>query len=252
MHNPSTQIGSFPNYATRQWMERRWWIPSFIARFTLFTLWHEDPNVRGDDDSCGWFKRARHGDRSVLEKIVKRFESDWDRVFKSDSGKTYHCGYFYPENDGAGMPNMGVSAIALNLFFLAALEHLGSRRKASRFLQHHLYEILLFAENPTDSLRDSIIRKWGSDGAREERIRAMASCVYGWILRETRPWYRHPRWHIRHWRFQIHAWQWLRRGLFDRCCRCGRGFKFGHTAIGSWSGDAIWHEACDPVIKKDE
>lgn len=252
MHDPLTQVCSFPNYATQQWMERQWWIPSFIARFTIFTLWHKDANIRGDDDSCGWFKRARHGDQFVLSKIVKRFEFDWDRVFKSDSGKTYFCGYFYPENDGAGMPNMGVSAIVLNLFFLAAIECLGSRKKGAAFVQRNLFEILMFAENPTDSLRDSIVRKFGGEESREERIRQAAVCVYGWILRAGQPWYKHPRWHVHHWRFQIHAWQWLKRGLIERCFRCGRGFKFGQTALSSWSGSSIWHEQCDPVIKKGE
>lgn len=225
-------------------MEARWWIPKWLAGFTLFTLWHKDPDRKGDDDSCGWFKRARHGDKAVLEKIVKRFEFDWDGVFKSDDGSVYPCGYF---NVG-GMPRFSVHGIVLNLMFLAGIEVLGSRKTASRFCQKNLFEILLFAENPTDSLHDTLTLKWGKDEKREERIRNLASCIYGYLLRETQPWYRHPRWHVLHWRLQIHFWQTIRRALFDRCVKCGRGFRWGETAISSWSGESIWHARCEDRV----
>lgn len=215
------------------------------ARYTLANIWHVDPCKKGNDDSCGWFNRASHGDSEVLDKIVKRIEWDWDRVFKSDSGKTYFCGYFYPEDAGAGMPNMGVSAIVINFMFLAALEHFGSREKATKFCQSNLFEIMLFAENPCDSLRNSIVQKFGNDTKREDRIQQMASCCYGWILRNSQPWYRHARWHVHHWRIQVPLWQRIKRRLFDRCCRCGKGFKSRECVIGNWDGDKIWHEHCE-------
>jgi len=37
------------------------------------------------------------------------------------------------------------------------------------------------------------------------------------ILAEKRPWYKHPRWHIHHWRLQIHPWQSFKRRFLD--CR---------------------------------
>lgn len=211
-------------------------------RSTFITIWHVDPCIRGSDDSCGWFKRASHGDPEVLQRIVKRLEYDWDRVFKSDSGKVYYCGYFMPEDDGAGMPNMGVSAIVVNLFFLAAIECFGSREKAVQFCQRHLFEILLFAENPTDSLRDSIVHKFGNDTRRDDRIRGMASTIYGWILRATQHWWQHPRWHIHHWKIQIHPLQDFKRWAFSRCATCGKRFKFGQSCwTNSWNGTGpLW------------
>lgn len=216
----------------------------------LATIWHVDPEKDGSDDSCGWFMRAHHGDEKVLTEIIKAFEWDWDRVFKSDSGKTYHCGYFHPEDDGAGMPNMSVSAIVLNLFFIAAGLHFESTgctnwRKARRWMQRNLFDILLFAENLHDSMRDGIIRKWGCDTKREDRIRQTASCIYGWILRQQRPWYRHPRYHIWHWKIQVPLFQKLHRWLFVRCCKCKKGFRWNESVIGSWSGKEIWHDGCD-------
>lgn len=261
MHDPLTQICTFPSYEMRQRMECCRWIPNWLARLELFTLWHVDPARKGNDDSCGWFMRAHHGNPEVLEKIIRRFDEDWDRTFTTkkedhdaDDGhfvpKTYFCGYFFPEDAGFGKPNMGVTAIVLNLFFLAAGVHFESDgrtnwRKARKFMQKNLFEIMLFAENPTDSLRDEIVRKWGTDSKRADRIESVATCIYGWILRNTRPWYRHPRWHVRHWRVQIHIWQQFHRWAFERCGKCGGRFHWGEVPCGDWNGTRIWHMRCD-------
>lgn len=251
MHDPDTlafQI-NYPWWHRSQWSKTGRYHPPFI------TIWHHDPCRRGlGDDSCGWFMRAKHGDQAALERIVKAFEFDWDRVFKSDSGKVYYTGYFYPEDAGAGMPNMGVTAIVINLFFLAALEIFKkpndyTRHKAVRFMQKNLFEIMLFAENPTDSLRHDMVRFWGTEAKRDERIRNIAACIYGWILREVRPWYRHPRWHIHHWQVQVHPWQIFKRRWIDRCCKCGKRFKKGEAACSGWSGTRIWHERCGDEAK---
>lgn len=174
-------------------------------RNALISIWHKDPCTDGTDDSCGWFMRQRHGDKQVLEAIIKRFEFDWDSQFNPEgSDRVYFNGLFYPEDAGAGMPNMGVTAIGLNLFWIAAYEFFGKDRdKANRFMRKNLWDIMFFVENPFDSLRDSIVRKWGTDTKRDERIREMAGCVYGWILRQSHPWWKHPRWHIHHWRIQV-------------------------------------------------
>lgn len=216
-------------------------------RRTFITIWHVDPCKRGyggSDDTCGWFMRAHHCDQDTLNRIVKRFESDWDRTFvsKPETGdepfpeKTYFCGLFYPEDAGAGMPNMGVTAIVLNLFFLAACEHFkvdgrNMWKPARRYMQRRLFDIMLFAENPTDSLRDEIVRKWGTSTNREDRIRNLAGIIYSWICRDVRPWYKHPRFHFWHWKFQVHPWQTFRRWALSRCCRCGKRFKWGESPV---------------------
>lgn len=181
-----------------------------IGSWWRFELWHIDPKV----DSCGWFMRAKHGDKKVLERIVERFEYDWDKTFTSeDSGNVYFTGWFCPNGD----PYLSVHGIACNLFFMAALEHFGSREKAVKFCQKNLFEILFFAENPFDSLHDAITRKFedacnekNTERKRKERIESIASCIYGWILRETRPWYKEPRWHIHHWKLTFIKPKWFK------------------------------------------
>jgi hypothetical protein len=70
------------------------------------------------------------------------------------------------------------------------------------------------------------------------------------ILSDMRPWYRHPKWHFWHWQLQVHIWQSFKRWAFDRCSKCGKGFHWGESVIGDWSGKRIWHGACDTVNLK--
>jgi len=218
----------------------------------LATIWHCDPERDGTDDSCGWFPRARHGNQATLERIIKSFEREFDDVYRSDSGRVYLRGLFAPN----GEPHFSVSGIVLNLFFRAANEVFRCNGRTNwktsrRWMQRHLFDLLFFAENTTDSLRDSITRTFEigcgekyTPEARSERIRALASSIYGWILRAERPWWKHPRWHVWHWRLQFHPWQNLKRRWWDKCCLCGkRGFKT--TALGTWGGDRMWHQECD-------
>lgn len=251
-------------------MRSKWWIPKFVASTEIFTLWHVDPCKKGfggSDDSCGWFMRAMHGDKKVLEAIIKAYDFDWDRVFKTsredhdaEDGKfvekVYPSGYFFPHDDG-GMPTMGVTATVLNLFLIAANEHFKvdgrtNWKKSRRWMQKNLFDIMLFAENPHDSLRDSIIQKWGNETKRDERIRNVAATIYGWILRETRPWYRHPRFHVHHWKIQIRLLQMLKRAFIERCAFCGKGFKWNESVYSGWSGTQIWHEGCNNKTHVDQ
>lgn len=219
-------------------------------RETWFTIWHVDPEKDGTDDSCGWFIRSRHCDKEVLEKIIKRFEYDWDRTFTSSSGHTYNSGFFKPD----GHPHLSVQAVVLNLFWMASIEIFSTHDKAMRFINRNLADILLFAENPFDSLYDGITRKF-EDGCnekqtsrkRQERIRNMAGCIYSWIMRQERPWYKHPKWHIHHWKIQWHFGQKLHRWLFQRCDVCGKRFKWNKIfqVLSNWGGDGIWHMDCD-------
>jgi hypothetical protein len=233
-------------------------------------IWHIDPCKGGNDDSCGWFKRAHHGDQVVLERIIKRFEFDWDRTFtSSETNKTYARGLFTPGGD----PLLSVSSVVLNLFWIASFEFFGEDyRKASRFCQRNLFAILFFAENPVDSLRDSIALIWGRDAVtgkderdrlrkRTVRIHSIASVVYGWILRREQKWWDHPRWHIHHWQIQIGFLNALKRWLFSRCNKCGKRFRFGYAPVcHQWgSSGPMWFkgesglyhsECCDSKISQ--
>lgn len=208
-------------------------IPWFKGKkIRLFTIWHNDPETDGTDDSCGWFIRGRHADQDMLEKIKKDFEFE------------YKHNYWFDES---GKAKFSASGILLNMYQKAAWVHFKhDRKKMDRFFRKHLHEILLFAENPTDCGGDNITNRWNSPDFKE-RMSGMASMVYTDILRKIRPWYKHPRWHVHHWSIQFHPWQNLKRRYWDKCCKCGkRGFKT--YAIGNWDGTMRWHPECEGNI----
>lgn len=240
MHDPMTVAfeirypwKAYPASKARGEFERNY-------RRSFITIWHVDPEKDGSDDSCGWFMRVRHGNKDMFEKIKRAFASEWDGE---------HIGWFLP----SGMPVLSVQATALGLFRRAAYIHFGSSwEKTDRFLRRHLLDIITFAENRHDSFSDSLTMRYGPS-PKEDRVSSAAAIVYGCILRWSRPWYRAPRWHVWHWKLQIHPLQEFKRWAFSRCCKCGGRFSWGYSPCSnnwngggaSWFGEkGVYHSDC--------
>lgn len=233
MHDPHTLVRDIKNPFTGN---------------TLLSIWHVDPERDGSDDSCDWFggRKLTAKQEAIRDKIAADFAFQWHR-----NAPYERFGWFMPEGavDGVwrnGEPNYTTHAIVLAMFRLAANHHFGHwSKRASRFLNRYLFDILFFAENSCDSLCTDIEQKHGTrDGSREKQARRFASVVYAWVLRAERPWWKHPRWHFHHMRVQVHPFQKLRRWLFDRCGMCGKRFPWGYTPMGSWSGEKSYHHEC--------
>jgi len=97
-----------------------------------------------------------------------------------------------------------------------------------------------------------------------EQLTHFFSCVMRVYLDHHRPWYRHPRWHIRHWKFQWHHVQRLKRWLWTRCAKCGERFPWGYSPTSTnWGGgnggwfkgeEGMYHHDCyspsaQPVVE---
>lgn len=197
------------------------------------TLWHHDPcRGAGGDDSCGWFKRAHHGDPKILAEIQSDFRFNWSCTL----------GWFTANGD----PVMSTPGTVLNMFSTAAWIYFRrDRAKMNRFLRKHLLDILLFAENPVDGLASSITGRYGED--REpaaDRANQMASCVYGWILRKEQKWWQHPHWHFHHWRLTCRPFWRVNGKTVDACAKgaiiVATAFLLtGCAADGSFDGAAF-------------
>lgn len=157
----------------------------------LVTIWHVDPETDGTDDSCGWFVRGRHVDKVILEKIQKEFRF-----------QLKHNYWWYSNGEMKFSP----IATLLMMYRIAAYQHMKNWDKVERFTKKHLQEIILFAENETDC-----IFTYRQNVTIESQTDEMARVVYTDIVRKIRPWYKHPRWHIHHWKIQIHWPYWMRK-----------------------------------------
>lgn len=135
----------------------------------LVTIWHRDPGVGGDEDSCDWFSRR-------LTKANGWWPVDIDELH--------------------GLPSEARRAVEYVWFRWR--HQLGRRR-----------------------------------------------------------WWQSPRWHVHHWKIQIHAVQALKRWAFSRCSACGRRFTWGYAPVSHvWGSDGpqwfrsetnVFHCECSSV-----
>jgi hypothetical protein len=78
----------------------------------------------------------------------------------------------------------------------------------------------------------------GWDDLPPETQRAIDYVWWKWRDKLGRPWWKHPKWHLHHWKLQWHQVQSFKRWAFSRCQRCGCRFKWGESVVGlSWSGN---------------
>lgn len=229
MHSPETVAFEIPNYLIKK--DKGGYRPSLI------TIWHNDPEKDGTDDSCGWFIRARHVDQQMLEKVKKEFRFQLKH------------NYWFDEQ---GKPKFSTIGTTIQMYtqaswtmFMYMNNDKVDRKRHQKFMKKHLYDIIQFAENAVDSIGDSINNRWGEKyESTDARADSLAVTVCTDIMRKIRPWYKHPKWHIHHWSIQFHPWQQIKRRYWDKCCICGkRGFKGAVHA--DWSGGNLRHGECD-------
>ena len=70
-----------------------------------------------------------------------------------------------------------------------------------------------------------------------KRFQPLNSAIRAILHKPSRThwWQIHPRWHIWHWKIQIHPYQNARRWMLTRCCKCGARFRYGESPVsGSW------------------
>ena len=223
MHDPMTQAFEIRQFWRRanQWGYK----PAFI------TIWHVDPEKDGSDDSCGWSRPRLSKDQLSRCKSLAGDEArePWYLAFK---GKQIDS------------PTEAETLLRQAILLIGRV-----------FSRAHICEPpikpVTFAEasawaadllcSPVDNLRSSLsfLAGWSSNN-REDResdrkycAERLFFCVAGYILRERRPWYRHPRWHFWHWKIQVHPLQNFKRWAFSSCMKCGKGFRWGYAPVSN-------------------
>ena len=257
MHDPSTQAFVIPNPFTGRkvsWKPGRYYEP-------LITIWHVDPEKRGDDDSCDWsgWRSLTDAEREWLVKEGEQEHGYMIRgVAKCDESKD---GRLTPNTRGEYWPGGMIHASALELLYgiwtviLWRMPHNGkklherwlSRWRMRRGLAQALPRLLNMVSNPNDNLHAQIAAACAVDASGKKAMGELFAAVYRIMKGEDRPWWRHPRWHLHHWSLQVHPWQNLRRWVMDRCYACTRRFRWGEAPVRNSHG--LHHLSCTDKVR---
>lgn len=110
-------------------------------------------------------------------------------------------------------------------------------------------------DHPESAWRSTFARHPdASDESHLEESKYTIRYLFRAFKKETRPWWKHPKYHIWHWQINISFIEKLKRWMFSRCVVCGNGFSWGYCPSGNWDGDGpkwfrtelVWHGQCDP------
>ena len=224
-------------------------------RNTLITIWHEDPmnfeNKCGchDDDSCGWHTPPyTPADRERVKKLAsQQYSQIFEKQVRTAEGASYAYVCFEPDCHAA-----------IYWAWRAVKHEFRPRdvwqydRRLTVAEKDAIYDL---ATCPVDNLQSTF-----REVKDLESFERLFFCVFRAFTRFHRPWYKHPRWHFWHWRFQVHPWQQLRRWLFSRCAGCGKRFTYGYCPVShQWDSPrpklfrgevGIYHSECSHMTMK--
>lgn len=80
------------------------------------------------------------------------------------------------------------------------------------------------------------------DSREHKAFQPLVAAARAFLYRPSRThfWQLPPRWHFWHWSIQVRPLQNLRRYLLTRCCKCGKGFRYGESpSTNYWDAPKI-------------
>lgn len=248
-YHPETLAFSFPPYPKggaslgadrKPWSFGRWLYS--LSPWIGVDIWHIDPEKRGTgnrtDDSCGWFDRTpgQYTDavRYLLADSGTMFEIE--RALQTRARVTHPGDFTYPRmplSESLALCLMVASELELRRWWNGQSGNHGAH--ASAWLKMFTRERIVapiaarLALNPTDNL--------SSVEDSESVVRLIAAA----LNRQFRPWWKHPRWHVHHWRINFNLARNIRR-MVEPCATCGKALGFGYSPIRN--DDGCHHFEC--------
>jgi hypothetical protein len=182
MRDPETLIGCWP--------PQKSWIRFFIR--LEFQLWHVDPESDGSDDSCGW----------SVPKISKELLGTLKFEARAEARHPWL------QRELAKQPQSVADAEHL---LRGAVLHTAHLCGITCNYQRACLIAARLMHNPINNIRSSLCFAPGyHSNSREDRVDDrtqhafnLYTCIARHLLTQSRPWYRHPRWHIQHWRLHV-------------------------------------------------
>lgn len=241
MHDPQTVAFVIRSPIVRRSHQRpdgTWW----KYRRPILTIWHVDPELHGDDDSCGWsWPRCSSEHRKAVHDLAEREFEFW---FGQHAGAA---------SGGAGW---AISEVMWWAWMQIAMLHGRKPRWGSlriRLSAAEEHEIKMLASNPLDNLRYVAHMAGSVDGL--QKFLVLVDRAY---RRLHRRWWQEPRWHVHHWKLQFHPWETLRRRLLTRCAHCGKPFGWQESPISHGWGTTerrwfrgevgLYHRDCSAIV----
>ena len=236
MHDPITQafIIRYPWWRMQKSLLKNKGMERYHAPF--ITVWHLDPCKGGGDDSCGWSYPR------LTKKQIERLKSAawWEAKyphFLCCESKEWDGTITEAEALYRGLILLVCRVLSIR-FSWAQVSKMAAEAIHVRTAGEVGDTFCFVPGYHTNSEKDT--HPW-----REDHFTGILCGVARNVLDAKRHWWQHPRWHVHHWRLQIHPWQTFKRRFIDRCSKCGGHFRRGEPAIGNWSGTQIWHDRCD-------
>ena len=194
-------------------------------RESFITIWHVDPELHGSDDSCGWSYPSLRDQKwvdSLQKEFVHQFEENPEKLALQVADE--------------GWPT----------WFVLWL-HRASFLHRNRPLSQRCIAAFMYQESYPGN------RDFTPELQDVGRNAFIVARIYSRLIR---PWYRHPRWHVWHWKLQVHPLQTFKRWAFTRCAGCGKGMTWGYSPVTtSWHGTGprwfrsethTYHDQCCP------
>ncbi len=218
------------------------------CRDSFITIWHIDPETDGSDDSCGWaFPKLGDAENKVVDEMLS-----WEKT-----SPYYFLCFSYVHN-----PEYQYESVSPGDCLSLCITGIGdvAWRLDERRMDGALMSLAVgLATNPSDNLQACFATGGETDHQVERAKRGAFHSLVRCYMSERRRWWQHPKWHLRHWHFQVHPVQNFKRWAFSRCKWCRKGFGWHEQVLGySWDGGGprwfrsetdIAHFDCDKARK---
>lgn len=255
-YHPETMVCSFPPYPSGGTSLSNHPQPWSLARafYALkpwigFDVWHIDPERPGTgnrtDDSCGWFDRTPGAYSDAVNYLLKdqTFMHDVRLILARREPMPYPFYEGISDRHMTGLRLPAGEALALVLMIAQELElrrwwngqnggagaHGSFWRRTFNRKREVLSEAVSLALSPLDNL--------SAADSPEGSVRLIAAC----LNRRFRPWWKHPRWHVHHWKINFDIVRNVRR-MFEPCATCRKPLGFGYCPHADHRGSH--HSEC--------
>lgn len=200
-------------------------------RSAFITIWHVDPERGGSDDSCGYsFVKITPKQREILRNAA--WHEGYEPHFLICRQKEWNGTHSDAESLYRGLVALVARVLRISMSWEEICRYATDAVHVRAGGSGKYGGVFCFLPGyHTNSQKDC-------KEDRQDHFHHILCNVARNIITDRRPWYRHPKWHFWHWKFQCHPLGQFKRWAFSRCCYCGKRFKFGESpTTNNWNSE---------------